>query len=129
MGDNIFEDDFTGFEFDGGSHIFLKPVSDPERFGVAEVSFNEVISIVEKPENPKSDLCVTGLYVYDNRVWDIISKLKPSNRGELEITDVNNAYVSINHMGYTKLDGFWSDAGTPDSLVQANKLVSEKEKK
>ncbi len=125
LGDNIFEDDFTGFEFDGGSHIFLKPVSDPERFGVAEVSFNEVISIVEKPENPKSDLCVTGLYVYDNRVWDIISKLKPSDRGELEITDVNNAYVSINHMGYTKLDGFWSDAGTPESLAQATKLVKE----
>ena len=125
LGDNIFEDDFTGFKFESGSHIFLKPVPDPERFGVAEVSFNEVISIVEKPENPKSDLCVTGLYVYDNRVWDIISKLKPSNRGELEITDVNNAYVEKNHMGYTKLDGFWSDAGTPDSLAQATQLVKE----
>ena len=126
LGDNIFEDDFSGFKFEGGAHIFLKKVPDPERFGVAEVNFNEVISIEEKPKKPKSDLCVTGLYIYDNRVWDIISNLKPSGRGELEITDVNNAYVSIHHMGYTTLDGFWSDAGTPESLAQATQLVKEK---
>ena len=123
LGDNIFEDDLTDIEFNGGAHIFLKPVSDPERFGVAEVNFNEVISIEEKPSAPKSDLCVTGLYVYDHRVWDIIKNLKPSDRGELEITDVNNAYIKINDMGYTKLDGFWSDAGTPDSLAHATELV------
>ena len=81
LGDNIFEDDFTGFEFKGGAHIFLKKVPDPERFGVAEVTFNEVVSIEEKPTNPKSDLCVTGLYLYDNQVWDIIDNLKPSKRG------------------------------------------------
>ena len=127
LGDNIFEHDFTGFEFESGAHIFIKKVPDPERFGVAEVNFNEVLSIEEKPTKPKSDLCVTGLYVYDNRVWDIINNLEPSDRGELEITDVNNAYVSIHHMGYTTLDGFWSDAGTPESLAQATQLVKDKE--
>jgi glucose-1-phosphate thymidylyltransferase len=126
LGDNIFEDDFSGVEFNGGAHIFLKPVPDPERFGVAEVTFNEVVSIEEKPTEPKSDLCVTGLYMYDNRVWDIICNLKPSDRGELEITDVNNEYVKLNHMGYTKLDGFWSDAGTPESLAQATQLIRRK---
>tara|TARA_B100000287_G_C20463922_1_gene714475 strand:- start:121 stop:834 length:714 start_codon:yes stop_codon:yes gene_type:complete len=125
LGDNIFQDDFTDVEFDSGAHIFLKPVSDPERFGVAEVNFNEVISIEEKPKKPKSDLCVTGLYLYDKKVWEIIDNLKPSDRGELEITDVNNAYVSMNNMGYTKLDGFWSDAGTPESLAHATQLVKE----
>ena len=126
LGDNIFEDEFDDVEFDGGAHIFLKPVPDPERFGIAEVSFNEVTNIEEKPSNPKSDLCVTGLYIYDKQVWDIIDNLKPSKRGELEITDVNNEYVKRHHMGYTKLDGFWCDAGTPDSLAQATQLIINK---
>ena len=126
LGDNIFEDDFTGFEFDGGSHIFLKPVSDPERFGVAEVAGDSVVNIEEKPSQPKSDLCVTGLYVYDSYVWNIIDNLKPSARGELEITDVNNWYVKNGLMKFNTLKGFWSDAGTPDSLFQANKLVRNK---
>jgi len=128
LGDNIFEDDLAHADLaERGAHIFLKEVSDPERFGVAEVNFNEVISIEEKPTEPKSNLCVTGLYVYDNRVWDIIKNLKPSDRGELEITDVNNAYIGLNDMGYTKLDGFWSDAGTPESLAQATELVKNAE--
>ena len=126
LGDNIFEHDFTNFTFDGGGHIFLKSVPDPERFGVAEVNFNEVISIEEKPNEPKSNLCVTGLYVYDSGVWDIIDNLEPSDRGELEITDVNLEYVNQNNMGYTMLDGFWSDAGTPDSLAEATQLVKNK---
>ena len=126
LGDNVFEDNFSDINFEGGAHIFLKQVSDPERFGVAEVSFNEVTSIEEKPKNPKSNLCVTGLYIYDNQVWDIIKNLKPSDRGELEITDVNNKYVSSRQMTYTLLDGFWSDAGTPESLAQATQLVREK---
>jgi len=126
LGDNIFEDDFTGFEFEGGSHIFLKPVPDPERFGVAEVTFNEVIRITEKPNNPKSDLCVTGLYIYDKQVWNIIKGLTPSMRNELEITDVNNEYVRKNQMTYTLIDGFWCDAGTPNSLAIATRLVMEK---
>ena len=81
LGDNIFEDEFDDVEFNSGAHIFLKSVPDPERFGIAEVSFNEVTNIEEKPTNPKSDLCVTGLYIYDNQVWNIIDNLKPSGRG------------------------------------------------
>jgi glucose-1-phosphate thymidylyltransferase len=124
LGDNIFEDDLPDTQLNGsGAHIFLKPVPDPERFGVAEVNFNEVLNIEEKPTNPKSDLCVTGLYIYDNNVWNIIKNLKPSHRGELEITDVNNAYVDQKNMSYTLLEGFWSDAGTPESLAHATELV------
>ena len=126
LGDNIFEDDFDDIEFNSGAHIFLKKVPDPERFGIAEVTFNEVVNIEEKPKNPKSDLCVTGLYIYDNQVWDIIDNLKPSGRGELEITDVNKEYLKRNNMTYTKLDGFWCDAGTPDSLAQATQLKINK---
>ena len=125
LGDNIFEEEFD-INFKGGAHIFLKRVPDPERFGIAEVTFNEVTNITEKPKNPKSDLCVTGLYLYDNQVWDIIDNLKPSGRGELEITDVNNAYVKKNQMTYTLVDGFWCDAGTPSSLALATKLIMEK---
>ena len=122
LGDNIFEEKFD-IDFKGGAHIFLKRVPDPERFGVAEVTFNEVVRITEKPKNPKSDLCVTGLYVYDKQVWNIIEGLTPSMRGELEITDVNNEYVRKNQMTYTKIDGFWCDAGTPPSLALATKLI------
>ena len=126
LGDNIFEDDFTEVKFDGGAHIFLKSVNDPERFGVAEVAGDSVVNIVEKPTNPISDLCVTGLYVYDSYVWNIIKQLKPSNRGELEITDVNNWYVKNGLMKFKKLEGFWSDAGTPESLAQATQLIKNK---
>ena len=127
LGDNIFEDKIDISDFDGtGAYIFLKSVPDPQRFGVAEVSGNSVVNIVEKPENPVSDLCTTGLYVYDSYVWNIIKQLKPSDRGELEITDVNNWYVKNGLMKFKKLEGFWSDAGTPESLAQATQLVKEK---
>ena len=128
LGDNIFEDKIDISDYDGtGAYIFLKSVPDPERFGVAEVSGDSVVNIVEKPENPVSDLCTTGLYVYDTYVWNIIKQLKPSGRGELEITDVNNWYVKNGLMKFKKLNGYWSDAGTPDSLAQATQLVKGNE--
>jgi glucose-1-phosphate thymidylyltransferase len=129
LGDNIFQDSETLYttikSFDSGSQIFLKQVSDARRFGVAEVDDNskKVLSIEEKPENPKSDYAVTGLYVYDNKVFDFIKKLKPSGRGELEITDVNNWYIKQGEMKYSVLDGFWSDAGTFESLLRAGTMV------
>jgi glucose-1-phosphate thymidylyltransferase len=127
LGDNIFEDEINIEDYSGnGAYIFLKSVPDPERFGVAEVAGESVVNIVEKPSTPISDLCVTGLYVYDSYVWNIIDGLKPSGRGELEITDVNNWYVKNGLMKFKKLNGFWSDAGTPDSLAKATKLVMEK---
>lgn len=127
LGDNIFEDRI-GREVDKfvyGARIFLKEVPDPQRFGVAFITENRVVRIEEKPRKPKSNLAVTGLYMYDSRVFDIIKNLKPSNRGELEITDVNNTYVGTNEMRYSMLDGFWSDAGTFESLLRASLLVQE----
>ena len=127
LGDNIFEDKIDISDYDGtGAYIFLKSVPDPQRFGVAEVSGDSVVNIVEKPDEPASDLCTTGLYVYDAYVWNIIKQLKPSDRGELEITDVNNWYVKNGLMKFKKLEGFWSDAGTPESLAQATQLVRKK---
>ena len=130
LGDNIFEDNFSDLKlnyFDSWCHIFLKEVPDPERFGVPvfQGMDRHLIKIEEKPEKPKSDYAVTGLYVLDSNVWNIIRELKPSERGELEIVDVINWYVDRGRTGYSELEGFWSDAGTPDSLVHANKLVSE----
>ncbi len=126
LGDNIFEDKIDISDYDGtGAYIFLKSVPDPQRFGVAEVSGDSVVNIVEKPDEPASDLCTTGLYVYDTYVWNIIKQLKPSGRGELEITDVNNWYVKNGLMKFKKLEGFWSDAGTPESLAQATQLVKK----
>ena len=134
LGDNIFEDNFSDLKlnyFDSWCHIFLKEVTDPERFGVPVFhgTGRHLLKIEEKPEKPMSDYAVTGLYVFDNNVWNVIRELKPSERGELEIVDVINWYVDIGRTSYSELEGFWSDAGTPDSLVQANKLVSQKEKK
>jgi glucose-1-phosphate thymidylyltransferase len=127
LGDNIFEDEINIDDYDGnGGYIFLKSVSDPERFGVAEVAGESVVNIIEKPSHPVSDLCVTGLYVYDSYVWNIIKQLEPSDRNELEITDVNNWYVKNGLMKFKRLNGFWSDAGTPDSLAQATQLVINK---
>ena len=122
-----FENDME--DFDGGARIFLKEVPDPERFGVATVRKGttcDVISIEEKPKKPKSNLCVTGLYVYDNKVFNYIKNLTPSDRGELEITDVNNFYVKDRLMSCHFLDSWWSDAGTFESLLKASSLVANK---
>lgn len=131
LGDNLFEDDFKKEVrgFDVGAQVFLKKVKDPERFGVAEVRDKKVLGIEEKPKKPKSDLAVLGLYFYDKSVFDIIQKIKPSKRGELEITDVNNFYIQKNSLNFAKIKGFWQDAGTFESLAEATKLVREKAQK
>lgn len=129
LGDNIFDDDITIEGFEAGARIFLKPVHDPERFGVAELEKGndcKVISIEEKPETPKSNFAVTGLYVYDNKVFNYIKNLTPSERGELEITDVNNFYVKDGLMTCQLLESWWSDAGTFESLLKASSLVANK---
>ncbi len=130
LGDNIFEDDIlkdvTLFEREKeGAKIFLKKVDDAQRFGVAEISGDKIISIEEKPKNPKTDLAVTGLYMYDSTVFDIIKNISPSARGEYEITDVNNAYIKKGTMKYAMLKCAWTDAGTFESLFKANKQARE----
>lgn len=130
LGDNIIKDDIseavTEFEKQPeGARIFLKEVPDPERFGVAEIRDGKVINIEEKPKNPKSNYSVIGLYMYDRQVFDIARTLKPSARGELEITDVNNEYIRRGNMTYSIIDGWWTDAGTFESLYRASKLVAE----
>ncbi|MDP7116340.1 MAG: sugar phosphate nucleotidyltransferase [Candidatus Woesearchaeota archaeon] len=128
LGDNIFEDTFNFSDFKFGARIHIKEVPDPERFGVAEVDpSGKVKSIEEKPQNPKSNFAVTGLYIYDPRVFDIIKNLKPSGRGELEITDVNNAYLEGNQMDGRVVNGYWTDAGTFESCFRASELVRQKE--
>ena len=112
-----------------GAKILLKEVEDPERFGVAEIKDGKLVGIEEKPKRPKSRYSVTGVYMYDGQVFDIIRTLKPSGRGELEITDVNNAYIRKNEMTYDILEGWWSDAGTFESLARANQLVAEASRK
>ncbi len=125
LGDNIFQNNIKEdvSAFTSGAKIFLKEVTDAQRFGVAELEGNRVIGIEEKPKNPKSNLAVTGLYIYDCEVFDAIKNLRPSGRGELEITDVNNYYINKDVMTYKVLDGFWSDAGTFESLFRASELV------
>ncbi|MDF2673574.1 MAG: spore coat protein [Clostridiales bacterium] len=128
LGDNIFEDDIQPFIEDfnrqeKGARILLKEVSDPERYGVPELDGNKILGIEEKPKYPKSRYCVTGIYMYDNRVFDIIKELHPSARGELEITDVNNWYIRDGSLSYSTLKGWWTDAGTFDSLLSANILA------
>ena len=131
LGDNIFEQSVApavrAYEDRGGTgaQIFLKKVDDPQRFGVAEFDGDQVVGIEEKPENPKSDFAVTGIYIFDQRVFEIIEDLKPSERGELEITDVNNAYIQWGEMHWAELEGWWTDAGTFESLLRANNLVAE----
>ncbi|MBI3009274.1 MAG: NTP transferase domain-containing protein [Candidatus Omnitrophica bacterium] len=107
-----------------GARILIKKVQDPERFGVAELDGDRVISIEEKPRKPKSNYIVTGIYMYDRQVFDIIKTLKPSGRGELEITDVNNAYIRRGGMSFEILKGWWTDAGTFESLLKANVLAA-----
>ena len=133
LGDNIFEDNFSDLKlnyFDSWCHIFLKEVPDPERFGVPvfQGMDRHLMKVEEKPEKPMSDYAVTGLYMFNQEVWSIIDTLKPSERGELEVVDLINWYIDRGKTTYSELKGFWSDAGTPDSLVQANKLVSNRSK-
>ncbi len=131
LGDNIIEGSIhkaaRDFQKQGaGAKIFLKEVADPERFGVAILDGEKVVRIDEKPKKPETNYAVVGIYMYDNSVFDIIKTLKPSDRGELEITDVNNAYIERGTMTYEILDGWWTDAGTFSSLVRANKLVAQR---
>jgi len=106
-----------------GARVLLKQVKDPQRFGVAEISDDRVIKIEEKPQNPRSDYAITGIYFYDASVFDVIRTLKPSARGELEITDVNNAYLEKGELAFDILEGWWSDAGTFESFSRVNELV------
>lgn len=109
-----------------GARVLLKEVDDPERFGVAQIKDGKVVSIEEKPKKPKSSYIVTGIYMYDDQVFEIAKTLKPSGRGEMEITDVNNAYLKKGELTYDFLDGWWTDSGTFDSLLKANNLVAKK---
>ncbi len=130
LGDNIVEKSIRGAvdafrEQDRGARILLKKVPDAERFGVAEMSGDRVVNIEEKPVKPKSDYAVTGIYMYDETVFEKCEHLVPSGRGELEITDVNNAYIGEGSMSFSYLDGWWTDAGTFDSLLRAGNLVAQ----
>jgi glucose-1-phosphate thymidylyltransferase len=128
LGDNVFQGDLKEHarrfvEQGQGARLLLKQVPDPKRFGVAQIRDGMVLGIEEKPKAPKSDYAIIGVYFYDATVFDIIRTLKPSARGELEITDVNNAYIGKGQLAYDILKGWWTDAGTFESLARANELV------
>jgi len=131
LGDNIIEDDLSQdikdfSSSEGGAKIFLKSVHNPESYGVAFVEGQRISQIVEKPSDPSSDLAVIGAYFYDNEVFSIVETLKPSDRNELEITDVNNHYLSKGTLSYKKLEGFWGDCGESfESLLDASIRVKE----
>jgi glucose-1-phosphate thymidylyltransferase len=130
LGDNIFSDDLSpyvhNFEHQRrGAKILLKEVADPERYGVPELEGDRIVAITEKPAKPKSSFAVTGIYLYDSDVFSIARTLKPSARGELEITDVNNAYLQQRHLSYDVLPGWWTDAGTHESLARANEAAKD----
>jgi len=131
LGDNIIQGSIApyveNFRKQGrGARILLKEVEDPTRFGVPEIQGDRIVRIDEKPRHPASQYAVIGIYMYDGEVFDIIRTLRPSGRGELEITDVNNAYIDRQTMSYDVLEGWWTDAGTFDSLLLASNLVSQK---
>ena len=130
LGDNIIEKNIRkavkAFRKQrGGAKILLKEVTDPQRFGVPELRGDQIVRIEEKPKKPKSNYAVIGIYFYDAAVFDIIKTLKPSNRGELEISDVNNRYIENGLMTWGLLEGWWTDAGTFESLLRANQLVAK----
>lgn len=134
LGDNIIEDDITPYvrkfeDQNSGARILLKEVPDPERFGVPQLDGERIVLIEEKPAQPKSNFAVTGIYMYDRRVFDFAKRLKPSARGELEITDVNNAYIKEGDMHYDILSGWWTDAGQFESLYHAATLVESARRK
>jgi glucose-1-phosphate thymidylyltransferase len=133
LGDNIIEKSIRGAvdafrKQPQGARILLKEVPDAERFGVAEILGDRILGIEEKPARPKSNYAVTGIYMYDETVFDKVGGLEPSARGELEITDVNNLYIKEGAMSFSYLDGWWTDAGTFDSLMRAASLVAESRK-
>jgi len=128
LGDNTTDADISKEvkKFESGAMVFLKEVSDPHRFGVAKFSdiagiapYPKIMEIVEKPKDPPSNLAVTGLYIYDNEVFNVIKQCKPSERGELEITDVNNWYIKQNKLDWSQLQGYWRDAGTFETLFES----------
>jgi len=130
LGDNIIQGNIRkavdAYKVQGkGARIMLKTVTDPQRFGVPLLDGPKVVRIEEKPDDPKSDYAVIGIYMYDGEVYDIIRTLRPSGRGELEITDVNNAYIERKQMAWDELDGWWTDAGTFESLLLASNMVAE----
>ncbi len=132
LGDNIFEHDFSEQikNFQSGAVVFAKEVPDPERYGVIEFDENKnVLSIVEKPENPKSNYAMTGIYICDNKVSSFAKSAKPSERGEIEITETINQYLDKKELKVEVIDGMWEDAGTFDSLLRVNNLVAEKVKR
>ena len=133
LGDNIFEDNINEYlqnfiKQDEGARVLVKQVEDAKRYGVAQFEGDKIIGIEEKPAAPKTNYCVTGIYMYDNSVFEIIRTIKPSNRGEMEITDVNNEYIKKGTLTFDKLKGWWIDAGTFKSLESANSLVWSIEK-
>lgn len=130
LGDNVFEDNIKEYvdKFylqKSGAKILIQSVPDPQRFGVPELNGDRIVSIEEKPQQPKSNYAVTGIYMFDHEVFNIIKTLKPSTRGELEITDVNNAYIKRRNLTYDILKGWWTDAGTHASLARANELAHD----
>ena len=130
LGDNLIEGNIVGAaqafrDQQAGARILLQAVPDAERFGVAEIQGERIMAIEEKPSRPKSNYAVTGIYMYDVTVFDKINTLEPSRRGELEITDVNNLYIQEGTMTFSMLEGWWTDAGTIDSLQRASTLVAE----
>lgn len=135
LGDNLILDDlsshFAQFEKEsaGTAKVFIKEIENPKSFGVAEISNNKVTRIIEKPPNPLTNFAVIGVYLYDYTVFDLIGKIKPSKRGELEITDVNQAYIDKNCLTYAKLDSEWLDTGNFDSLYEANRIIAQKKHK
>ncbi|MCM8791734.1 MAG: sugar phosphate nucleotidyltransferase [Candidatus Omnitrophica bacterium] len=131
LGDNIIEEPIKKYikrflKQPKGARILIKKVDNPQRFGVLQLKGKKIISIEEKPKKPKSNYIVTGIYMYDKDVFDIIKNLKPSRRNELEITDVNNVYLNNGLLEYDILDGFWTDCGTFESLLRANNLIADK---
>jgi glucose-1-phosphate thymidylyltransferase len=131
LGDNVFHDALGPLLAEADAHpdwawVALKQVPDPKRYGVAEFQGGTLVGIAEKPAQPKSDFAVAGIYVYPPDVFEVIRALRPSGRGELEITDVNQHYLRLGRLGFTVLNGYWTDAGTFDSLAVANQCVREK---
>ena len=131
LGDNVMQESLLEeakkFESNQGfgGHIFLKEVHDPQRYGVVELNGSKVVALHEKPEHPPTNLCVTGVYMFDSAVFDVIPSLKPSKRGELEVVEVLNHYLRQGRLSWSKLTGYWTDAGTLEAWFEANSIVRE----